>query len=70
MLEAGVPLAVVADVLGWSAATTTKMAKLYGHIGDAARRQAVNAMRTVDFEEGSCANPFDVTTGKETMVAN
>jgi hypothetical protein len=36
-VEAGVPLSVVADVLGWSPATTTKMARLYGHIGDAAR---------------------------------
>ena len=41
MLEGGVPLSVVASILGWSAATTTRMAKRYGHIGQVAQRQAV-----------------------------
>lgn len=44
MLEAGVPLAVVASLLGWSASTTTKMAQRYGHIGDTAHRDAVAAL--------------------------
>lgn len=41
MLEGGVPLSVVASILGWSPATTTRMAKRYGHIGQVAQRQAV-----------------------------
>jgi hypothetical protein len=44
MLEAGVPLSVVANLFGWSAATTTRMAKRYGHITDGAQRQAVSAL--------------------------
>ena len=41
MLEGGVPLPVVASLFGWSAATTVRMAKRYGHIGQIAQRQAV-----------------------------
>ncbi|MEP6936336.1 MAG: tyrosine-type recombinase/integrase [Nitrospirota bacterium] len=41
MLEGGAPLSVVAAILGWSAATTVRMAKRYGHIGQVAQRQAV-----------------------------
>src|SRR5207253_10612272 len=41
MLEGGVPLSVVASILGWSPATTARMAKRYGHIGDVAQRLAV-----------------------------
>jgi integrase len=41
MLEGGVPLSVVASIMGWSAATTARMAKRYGHIGQFAQRQAV-----------------------------
>ncbi len=70
MLEGGVPLPVVADILGWSPATTTKMAKLYGHIGDAARRHAMQATRTVEIEPGSFAFPFDVRGAKEGNVPN
>jgi hypothetical protein len=44
MLEAGVPFSVVASVMGWSASTTVRMAKRYGHIGDRAQRLAVDAL--------------------------
>jgi len=44
MLEGGVPLSVVASILGWSAATTARMAKRYGHIGQVAQRQAVEVL--------------------------
>lgn len=44
MLEGGVPLSVVASILGWSAATTARMAKRYGHIGQVAQRQAVSIL--------------------------
>ena len=41
MLEGGVPLSVVAALLGWSPATTARMVKRYGHISDSAQRGAV-----------------------------
>ena len=44
MLEGGAPLAVVATILGWSSATTVRMAKRYGHIGNVAQRQAVEIL--------------------------
>jgi hypothetical protein len=44
MLEGGAPLSVVASILGWSPATTVRMAKRYGHIGQVAQRQAVEML--------------------------
>ena len=44
MLEKGVPLSVVADIMGWSASTMAKMAKRYGHIGNQARQQAIDTL--------------------------
>lgn len=44
MLEGGAPLSVVASIMGWSAATTVRMAKRYGHIGQVAQRQAVEML--------------------------
>lgn len=44
MLEGSVPLSVVASILGWSPATTTRMMKRYGHIGQVAQRQAVEVL--------------------------
>lgn len=41
MLESGVPFAVVATLMGSSAATTARMAKRYGQIGEKAQREAV-----------------------------
>jgi integrase len=52
MLEGGVPLSVVATILGWSAATTAVMGKRYGHIGDAARRSAVAVLDRIGVEFG------------------
>src|SRR5450759_701059 len=44
LLEKGVPLSVVADIMGWSASTMAKMAKRYGHIGNQARQQAIDTL--------------------------
>ncbi len=44
MLERGVPFPVVSEVMGWSASTAIRMAKRYGHIGNAARREAVGKL--------------------------
>ena len=49
MLEGGVPFSVVAAIMGWSASTTVRMAKRYGHIGQAAQRQAVAVLETGSF---------------------
>lgn len=49
MLEAGVAFSVVATIMGWSAATTVRMAKRYGHIGQAAQREAVAVLSGKDF---------------------
>jgi len=44
MLEAGVPFSGIATIMGWSASTTVRMAKRYGHIGQNAQRLAVDAL--------------------------
>lgn len=47
MLEAGVPFSVVSEIMGWSASTAVRMAKRYGHIGQSARRDAVDKLGSV-----------------------
>jgi len=54
MLEGGVPSSVVAAIMGWSASTSVRMAKRYGHIGQEAQRQAV-AMLNRPISEGDGA---------------
>jgi len=44
MLEAGIPFSVVASIMGWSASTSVRMAKRYGHIGQIAQRKAVDVL--------------------------
>lgn len=46
MVENGVPIAIVAQVLGWSASTAMRMAKRYGHIRPEAQRQALESIAT------------------------
>jgi integrase len=67
MLEAGVPLSVVATLFGWSAATTTKMAKRYGHISDGAQRGAVPALDGPILAAGSAQNAAQSTSASEPM---
>ena len=50
MLEAGVPFSVVATIMGWSPSTTVRMARRYGHIGQTAQRQAINALNAAGFQ--------------------
>jgi integrase len=56
MLEAGVPFSVVATIMGWSASTTVRMSRRYGHIGQTAQRQAVNALKGAHFEGDGAQN--------------
>lgn len=44
LVERGVPLPVIASLLGWSAGTTVRMARRYGHITVEAQRKAVSAL--------------------------
>ena len=46
MLENGVPIATVAQVLGWSASTAIRMAKRYGHIRPEAQWQVLESIAT------------------------
>jgi hypothetical protein len=70
MLEAGTPFPVLAEIMGWSPATTVRMAKRYGHIGHKALRAAVEAIsapiqpapaKNAETPPGSFDNPFDLS---------
>lgn len=77
MLEAGVPFPVLAMIMGWSPATTVRMAKRYGHIGQSALRRAVESIsapapsapnKTAENPTGSFDNPFDLNSQAGTSV--
>jgi integrase len=53
LLERGVPLSVVASIMGWSASTMTKMAKRYAHFTLEAQRKAVETLDVVPPEKAS-----------------
>ncbi|MGO8814295.1 MAG: tyrosine-type recombinase/integrase [Terriglobia bacterium] len=46
MLENGIPIATVAQVLGWSASAAIRMAKRYGHIRPEAQWQVLESIAT------------------------
>ena len=52
LLEHGTPIAVVAQILGWSASTSVRMAKRYGHIRPEVQRQALVAVATAEIRPG------------------
>lgn len=56
MLEAGVPFSVVATIMGWSASTTVRMSKRYGHIGQSAQRVAVDTLCEPVFQGDGAQN--------------
>ena len=75
MLEAGVTFPVLAMLMGWSPATTVRMAKRYGHIGQTALRSAVEAIAAKPVESsenpaGSFDNPFDLDEAMESDDCN
>jgi integrase len=75
MLEAGAPFPVLAMLMGWSPATTVRMAKRYGHIGQSALRIAVEAISSpapaanAETPVGSFDNPFDLNREVEGNVS-
>ena len=56
MLEGGVPFSVVATIMGWSPSTAVRMARRYGHIGQAAQREAVKHLNGADSATGGAQN--------------
>ena len=69
MLEAGAPLSVVAVIMGWSAATTVRLARRYGHIGQAAQREAIQALSGSDFSSDRVQNWVQSEAGKPGRVS-
>ena len=57
MLDAGVPIAKVAKIVGWSAATMVRMAARYGHFTLQDLRSAVESISRTGIQEGSPVNP-------------
>jgi integrase len=64
LLEGGVPYPVVATIMGWSASTTIRMAKRYGHIGQGAMRQAMEVLEIAETRLGSPKNPPKSASGE------
>jgi len=65
MLEAGVPLSVVSEIMGWSASTAMRMAKRYGHIGHSARREAVDKLASASVFDAEGAQKWAQSHGAE-----
>jgi integrase len=57
MLDAGVPIAKVAKIVGWSAATMVRMAARYGHFSLEDLRSAVESISRPGVQEESPVNP-------------
>jgi hypothetical protein len=70
MLEAGIPLSVVASIMGWSASTTVRMAKRYGHIGQTAQRRAVEALCEAVSERDGAQNRAQLADSAAGVRAN
>jgi integrase len=65
MLESGVPLTVVSDIMGWSPGTMVKMIKRYGHIGNQARRNAIDALASATTWDAEGAQMWAQSIGDE-----
>src|SRR5215813_4382284 len=70
MLEAGVPFSVVATIMGWSPSTTVRMSRRYGHIGQTAQRQAVNALNEAGFQGDGAQNWAQSQKARTRQLAN
>jgi integrase len=70
MLEAGVPFSVVAMIMGWSASTTVRMSKRYGHIGQSAQRLAVNALHKAGFAGDGAQKWAQLQNPRQPQLAN
>jgi Phage integrase family len=70
MLEAGAPFSVVATIIGWRASTTVRMAERYGHIGQAAQRQAVDTLNRASFQADGARHWAQFQTPRVLQLAN
>ena len=70
MLEAGVSFSVVATIMGWSASTTVRMSKRYGHMGQSAQRRAVDALCEPVSEGDGAQNGAQSKNQPQTLRAN
>jgi hypothetical protein len=57
MLDAGVPIAKVANIVGWSPATMVRMAARYGHFALEELRSAVESISRAEIGTGSPVIP-------------
>ncbi len=57
MLDAGVPIAKVAKIVGWSPATMVRMAARYGHFALEELRSAVESISRSEIQQGSPVIP-------------
>ena len=57
MLNAGIPIAKVAKIVGWSASTMVLMAKRYGHFSLDDLRGAVESISGGGIDSGSLVFP-------------
>jgi len=65
MLEKGVPFSVVAVIMGWSASTAVRMAKRYGHIGHAARVEAIDKLASATLFDSAGAREWEQSSRSE-----
>ena len=61
LLEGGIPYPVVANMMGWSAATAIRMAKRYGHIGSQALRDAAEVLGRMEIPAESLKKSPNLT---------
>ena len=70
MLEGGAPFSVVATIMGWSPSTAVRMARRYGHIGQAAQREAVKSLNGAGSEADRAQNWAQFQTARASALAN
>lgn len=70
MLDAGVPIAKVAKIVGWSPATMVRMAARYGHFNLEELRSAVESISRTQIQEGSPVFSPVLATAAPTYRAN
>ncbi len=66
VIVVGVPFSVVSEIMGWSASTAVRIARRYGHIGHAARREAVDKLSTAMVFDAEGAQKWAQSQSAET----
>ena len=71
MLDAGVPIAKIAKIVGWSPATMVRMSARYGHFSLADLRGAVETITSpaeCEIDQGSPVNPPGISGSSDAKV--